>query len=233
MTEPPDSHEETVTTREPQRRDAESSDEAVIRRVLGGEPSAYGELVERHEPKLRAVVTGLVGDVHVVDDVLQETFLAAYRALRDFRWEARFSTWLTRIAIREATRARTRLRKLWRSLAPLDAGSMADETRSVERRCEARDEVLAMLAALPVRERVPMVLHVVEGRTYEEIAEILGCPSGTVGSHLSRARARLRRRVAGDADAARTRPELGESERAADVSLQPAEAALRLEGKSP
>ena len=149
-------------------------DRAGLERVLAGDPDAFGDLVERHEGRLRALVAGIVADRQVVEDVVQETFFVAYRRLETFRGEASFSTWLTRIAIREATRARTRFRRSGGRWGP-------------------RDEVLAILRRLPDRERVPFVLHVLEGRKYEEIADLLGVPAGTVGSHISRARTRLKK----------------------------------------
>ncbi len=166
-------------------------DADAIRRVRSGDASAYGEIVERHEPALRALVTGILADRQVAEDVVQDVFLIGYRNLDGFRGEAKLSTWLTRIAIREATRARTRLRKLLRRLAPLEE-ARTPSPKSHTRAAEARDEALSLLARLSSIERTAFVLHVVESRSYQEIAEILGIPIGTVGSHISRARARLR-----------------------------------------
>ena len=167
-------------------------DRAGLERVLAGDPDAFGDLVERHEGRLRALVAGIVADRQVVEDVVQETFFVAYRRLETFRCEASFSTWLTRIAIREATRARTRFRRIVGRWVPLDESQDAGRGRPGDR-SESRDEVLAILRRLPDRERVPFVLHVLEGRKYEEIADLLGVPAGTVGSHISRARTRLKK----------------------------------------
>jgi len=169
---------------------AADPDRSGLERVLGGDPEAFGEIVERHEARLRALVAGIVADRQVGEDVVQETFLVAYRRLGTFRGESTFSTWLTRIAIREATRARTRFRRIVGRWVALDESQAAGGERPADR-SESRDEVLAILRRLPERERVPFVLHVLEGRKYEEIAELLGVPSGTIGSHISRARSRL------------------------------------------
>lgn len=167
-------------------------DADAIRRVLDGDVAAYAEVVERNEASLRSLVAGILADRHLVEDVVQEVFVIAYRCLGSFRGEARFSTWLTRIAIREGTRMRTRFRKVWRAWAPLDDADPATGGDRADRRAESQDEVMAILARLPTKERTPFVLHVLEGRSYEEIGEMLQCPAGTVGSHISRAKSRLR-----------------------------------------
>ncbi len=181
----------------PERSVEIDPDVDAIRRVLAGDVEAYGEVVARHERPLRAIVTGIVADRQVVEDVVQESFVIAYRRLESFRGDARFSTWLTRIAIREAGRARTKLRRFWKRLTSLDdvterpTQQQAKASRA-DRGAESRDQVLSWLAKLPIKERTPFVLHVLEDRSYEEIAAMLGMPSGTVGSHISRAKARLR-----------------------------------------
>lgn len=181
----------------PERAVEVDPDEDAIRRILAGDVDAYGEVVARHEGPLRAIVTGIVADRQVVEDVVQESFVIAYRRLESFRGDARFSTWLTRIAIREAGRARSKLRRFWKRLTSLDDATerptqqQAKASRA-DRGAESRDQVLSWLAKLPIKERTPFVLHVLEDRSYEEIAAMLDIPSGTVGSHISRAKARLR-----------------------------------------
>jgi len=182
------------------RRDAAAQDAASVRRILAGDPSAYGEVVRRHERGLRRLVTGIVGDVHLAEDVVQEAFLLAYRRLAGFRGEATFRTWITRIAIREAVRSRTRWRRLWRRLVPLEAARGRESKREAAAAAAARDleGVLALLERIPARERAALLLHAVEGRSYSEIASILEAPIGTVGSLISRARVRLRGLEAGE-----------------------------------
>jgi RNA polymerase sigma-70 factor (ECF subfamily) len=171
-------------------------DAPMIRRVLAGDVSAFGEIVHRHERSLRRLVTGIVSDRQLAEDVVQESLWIAYRRLADFRGEAALETWLTRITIREAVRARTRARRIWRRFVPLEFVQDPVEPASSESREAARDleEVLATLARLSVRERTALLLHVVEGHSYAETASILEMPIGTVGSLISRARAKLRER---------------------------------------
>jgi RNA polymerase sigma-70 factor (ECF subfamily) len=167
------------------------SDRALIDRVLAGESASYRGLVERYTAPMQRLVLGLVGDPHLAEDVLQEVFLLAYRALSGFRGHAQFSTWLYRIAFREAARTRTRLRRIGQLFRPLE-----DDEALVSRRREGLnpdlEEVLGALQTLPARQRAAFLLHVVEGKPYLEIAEILRCRPGTVGSWIFRARERLR-----------------------------------------
>ena len=135
----------------------------------------------------------MLADRHAVEDVLQDVFLIAYRKLGDFRGDAPFGAWLYRIAVREAGHARSRLRKLWRRVTPIEGLEAPAPRRAnvVEERDEL-EHALALLECLPPRPRAAFVLHVVEERPYNEIAEILGCSMGTVGSWIHRARATLR-----------------------------------------
>lgn len=164
-------------------------DESTIREILAGNPDAYGDIVTRHQSSLKRTLVGLVGDPHLADDVAQDVWWLAYRSLDRFRFESRFRTWLFRIAIREALSARTKARRLLsRSRAmeePVDAprSSYAD-----------KEEVRALLARLPASERAAFVMHA-EGFRYEEIAEALSCPAGTVATRIHRARQRLGRVV--------------------------------------
>ncbi len=173
---------------------ARDPDFPAIQKVLAGETAAFAELVQSHEGVLRRVVTGLVADTHVAEDVLQEVFLIAYRKLPDFRGEAPFGAWLYRIAVREAGRARSRWRKVWRLLSPLERADLeARQTRAEQLEAPPSElaEALSALERLPRRARAAFVLHVVEELSYEEIGRVLDCSSGTVGSLIHRARAKL------------------------------------------
>ena len=161
-------------------------DADAIRRVLAGDPDAYAEVVARNEGALRRLVLGFVADVHAAEDILQEVFWIAYQRLPGFEFRARFRTWAGRIAVRRALGVRGRVQRWlgrFRSLPgepvgphPIDAGDL--------------DEGLARLRRLPDVERIALVLHV-EGYAYHEIAEIAGCPIGTVSARIHRARERL------------------------------------------
>ncbi len=163
-------------------------------RIAAGDTDAFTELVRRHESQLRGTVLGIVADREICEDVLQEVFLIAYRRLETFRREAPFGAWIYRVAVREALRARTRWRTKWRRWVSIDEiQHLGQDPSSAESESvtEAEDSVLPLLAKLSARERAAIVLHGVEEKTYDEIAEVLGCTSGTVGSLIHRGRAKL------------------------------------------
>jgi RNA polymerase sigma-70 factor (ECF subfamily) len=162
-------------------------DGVLIRQFMRGDEQAFRLLYRRHTPRLRMLVLRLVGYHDAdADDVVQEAWLAGCRAIRAFRGDAKFSTWLTTIAIRAA---RQRLALNLRSEADDDESDVGaappdiGETIDVER----------AMALLPSQSRAVLVLHDVEGFTHEEIARQLGIAVGTSKATLSRARARLRR----------------------------------------
>jgi RNA polymerase sigma-70 factor (ECF subfamily) len=175
---------------------SEDPDLPAIRRVLSGDSSSYAEIVERHESRMRRLLTAIVADPELGEDLLQEVLFIAYRRLGDFRAESRFGTWLSRIAIREAVRARKRRGKLRRLFIPLEevrTDGVADARGVRPEDSMGLQDMLTVFERLPVRERTALALHVVEDKSYAEIAEILGSPVGTVGSLISRGRDRLRR----------------------------------------
>ena len=182
-------------------------------RILAGDASAFGEIVRRHEMQLRSTVLGIVADREVCEDVLQEVFLIAYRRLETFRREAPFGAWIYRVAVREALRARTRWRTKWRRWVSIeDVEHLAQQERpDSDSVLEVEDSLLPLLSRLSRRERAAIVMHGVEEKTYDEIAAVLGCTSGTVGSLIHRGRAKLQAllRVSDSNPAGRALPEEG------------------------
>jgi RNA polymerase sigma-70 factor (ECF subfamily) len=169
-------------SREPDDR----PDSGLIRRFLEGDEQSFRLLYRRHSPRLRAIIARLLGTRRSdTDDVLQETWLAACRALHQYRGDARFGTWLTTIGIRTA-RARLLVRPMTAVLEedlPSTGSADAPETIDLER----------ALARLPDHQRLVLVLHDVEGFTHDEIAAQLGVAPGTSKVTLSRARQAMRR----------------------------------------
>lgn len=177
-------------------RSTDDPDLPAIRKVLEGDSMAYASIVERHEARLRRVITGILADTHLAEDVLQDVFLIAYRRLGSFRQESLFGTWIGRIAAREALSACNRWKKWWRRQMPLDENEPRGQTTMTpppDQRIADRDEALELLRQLPARERTAFVLHV-EGWNYEEIARAMRHPLGTVGTWIHRARARMQSR---------------------------------------
>ncbi len=162
-----------------------------IKEVLAGNASAYSKIIAAHEFMLRRVVSGILADQHLIEDVLQEVFLVAYRRLSTYRSDAPFGAWIYTIAVREAMRTRKRWRneqgrsQLLGNHDPMDPDSQSEKTDGLE-------EAIQILSELGQNERAAFVLHSVEAHSYEEVAMLLECSSGTVGSLIHRAKKSLK-----------------------------------------
>jgi RNA polymerase sigma-70 factor, ECF subfamily len=169
-------------------------EDEVVGRARTGDRTAFVELLRRYDEGLRALVYRLLRDRERMDDVLQNVYVDAFRGLPRFRGDAGFGSWLYRIAYNASLDELRRSRRVVE--LPLEtarhvayavdpAGAVADRSR-----------LAAALAALPVRDRAAVLLVDAQGFDYEEAAEILAVPPGTVASRLHRARAVLRRVLA-------------------------------------
>jgi RNA polymerase sigma-70 factor, ECF subfamily len=168
----------------------------VIDRAQHGDQEAFAAVIRHYDPGLRALAYRLLGDRDLMDDVLQEAYVKAFRALPRFRGESRLGTWLYRIAYNACL---DELRRSYRTEeVPLEAEvpSRAGDPGDVAAR--SRDLAQA-LAALPSEERAAVLLVDAQGFDYRESARILGIPEGTVASRLNRARASLRIALGGAA----------------------------------
>jgi RNA polymerase sigma-70 factor, ECF subfamily len=165
------------------------NDTDCIRRAQNGDGAAIRELYRRYSPRVYAVVRRLAGEDALAEDWAQEAWVRAFRALPTFRGDARFSTWLHRIAVNSALHGRRgRERRVGREteLQPDTAHAAAAD------RTELRISLQRALDELPPGMRQIVVLHDVEGYTHDEIGEMLGVAPGTSKSQLFKARARLR-----------------------------------------
>jgi RNA polymerase sigma-70 factor (ECF subfamily) len=167
-------------------------DSILIQKARQGDGGAVRELYQRHAGRVYAVVKRLAGhDDALAEDWAQEAWVRALRALPTFRGDARFTTWLHRIAVNSALHGRrSRMRKAGRET------TMDDDRFSV--RAVAETSVLKIkleraMERLPEGMRKVLVLHDVEGYTHEEIGEMLGVNPGTCKSQLFKARARMRK----------------------------------------
>ena len=178
----------------PHARPTESSDLELIAEVLGGHGARFGVLVRRHNQRLYRAARAILGDEAEAEDVVQDTYVRAYKALSSFRGDAAFSTWLTRIAVHEAiARRRARARFTDVSAAELEERSMVTD-RTPER--EVGDAELARLVerqidALPDGLREVIVLRDVEDMGTAEAAEVLGLSEEALRVRLHRARRAL------------------------------------------
>jgi len=182
-----------VTTRE--------ADQVLVDRVKAGDQQAFALLVSKYQRKVIRLIARLVRDPVEVEDVAQEAFLKAYRALPQFRGESAFYTWLYRIAVNTAKN-----HLVAQGRRPIPMSSFQDDDDDGEP--FAADEAIAdiqtpdsvllsrqiaetvnrAIEALPAELRTAVTLREIEGLSYEEIAEAMNCPIGTVRSRIFRAR---------------------------------------------
>jgi RNA polymerase sigma-70 factor (ECF subfamily) len=172
-----------------------SSDEEIVARVCGGEVALFELLMRRNNQRVYRAIRSILRDESEIEDVMQDAYVRAYEHLRDFEGRARFSTWLTRIAVHEAF-ARARRRKRFDSLeSHTEESSMSTEpSASPEQRTsdvEMRSVLESAIEKLPEEFRAVFVLRAVEGMSGVETAECLGIPEDTVKTRLHRARGRL------------------------------------------
>lgn len=188
------------------RMSADVSDLSLVRRVQRGDKGAFDALVLKYQHKLVKLVMRYVRNPAEAEDIAQEAFIKAYRALPQFRGDSAFYTWLYRIAINTAKNA-----VVSRDRSPIDYEldrNSHDESYEMQGRMkdaetpeglvltdEIRSTVNAAIDALPEDLRTAIVLRELEGLSYEEIAAAMDCPVGTVRSRIFRAREAIDRRL--------------------------------------
>jgi RNA polymerase sigma-70 factor, ECF subfamily len=180
---------------------APPSDESdLVRAAQGGDERSFAEIVRRYQRSIYRVAYALVRNTADADDLAQETFVRAYRALDRFRADEPLYPWLSRIAVNLAySLFRRRRRRPETSIEPLlEAGKEwagnDDPARDTAER-ERDAKLQASFAELSEEHQTILALRVVEGLSYDDIARTLGIPMGTVMSRLSRARAELKTRL--------------------------------------
>ena len=180
----------------------DQSDLLLVERTLAGDQTAFELLVIKYQRRIQRLIARMVRDVDLVDDIAQETFIRAYRALHQFRGDAQFYTWLYRIAVNTAKKFLLDLKR--DPLLVESAGRQGDEGDETSGRenepttDETPESILAAreiaaavnkaLEALPQDLRQAVTLREIEGLSYEDIAQMMGCPIGTVRSRIFRAR---------------------------------------------
>lgn len=183
----------------------EDSDRELVRAFVERRSErAFRELYRRHTPRIHRFVVRLLGGRPHAEDVLQETWLRAARALADFRFEARLRTWLMGVAL-NVCRELSRRRELDVPIETAPAEAEGDDRRAGSPL--ERIDLEATIATLPAGFRQVLLLHDLEGHTHREIALLLGIEEGTSKSQLARARAALRRRWRAETSTDTTRSE--------------------------
>ena len=176
------------------------SDRATVDEARAGSIEAFEALVLRYQGRIVNYAAVMMRDTSDAEDVAQETFVRAYRALDQFRGESTFKTWLYRIATnvarthldRQGRQSRMTDRSLDDDTEPLQAADIPSGEVDIETAVVTRDTIARALAELSDELRAAVVLRDVEGLDYKEIAEVTGSPIGTVESRIFRARRRLR-----------------------------------------
>lgn len=174
------------------------SDQALVARVQQGDQKAFDLLVRKYQHRLTSVISRYINDWSECQDVAQEAFVRAWRAIGSFRGDAQFYTWIYRIAVNTAKNhlVSQGRRPPTEDIAADEAvqyegATRLHETGTPERellRQEIEQTVFDTVQALPEDLRTAITLREVEGLTYEEIAEAMNCPIGTVRSRIFRAR---------------------------------------------
>jgi RNA polymerase sigma-70 factor (ECF subfamily) len=171
-------------------------DSELIAGARAGDRMAARRLYDRHAPRVYRLIYRSVGDEELAREYTQDTFVKAFQRLEQYRGEAAFSTWLHSVAMSMLFTGLRRLRRVRRREFEL-ASAAAVPTPDVEGDPHLRDRVQAELERLPLRLRMPVVLHDVEGFTHREIGQMLDIPEGTSKARLAEARSRLREALAG------------------------------------
>ncbi|WP_068423105.1 RNA polymerase sigma factor [Planctomyces sp. SH-PL62] len=169
------------------------TDEEIVRRVLEGDTASFELIMRRYNQRLFRVVRSIIGGESETEDVMQETYLRAYEHLGRFEGRSQFSTWLTRIAVHEAT-ARLRKRRLRRIASDRSGAAPPAVDRDAVEEASQRElgrVLAAALDALPAELRVVFTLRVVERLSTEQTAECLNLTPANVKVRLHRARSAL------------------------------------------
>ena len=179
----------------------QDSDMELVQRTVAGDQRAYGLLVLKYQRRIQRLIGRMVRDVDLVEDIAQETFIRAYRALHQFRGDAQFYTWLYRIAVNTAKKALLELKRDPTMVESFMSGDDDDETSWRKSEPTSEETPESVLAAKEIAAvvnsameelsedlRRAVTLREIEGLSYEEIAVALNCPIGTVRSRIFRAR---------------------------------------------
>ncbi len=166
----------------------------LISRARGGDRDAFGELVEQYRDNVYRLAYRMCGNAYDADEAAQEAFVAAWRALPNFRGDAKFSTWLYRLTTNAAIDVMRR-EKRHQTLGDGEMMELADDADSPQEtveRTEQQEAVQKALTTLGEEYREVLLLRYMEELDYAEIAEVLQLPSGTVKSRINRAKAALK-----------------------------------------
>ena len=173
-------------------------DGRVIEACQQGDRAAFQLLFETYKDKVFSIaVYSSGGDRAVADDVTQQIFLKLFTAIRQFRGESEFTTWLYRLVVNACLDERRRRRRLlpWGETVAVRNPSEKKPQEKQYARLEIAEAVQAAIGELKPKFRLPILLKYIEGLSYEEIASVMGCSKGTVASRLNRGHSQLAKRL--------------------------------------
>jgi len=173
-------------------------DGRVIEACQQGDRAAFQLLFETYKDKVFSIaVYSSGGDRAVADDVTQQIFLKLFTAIRQFRGDSEFTTWLYRLVVNACLDERRRRRRLlpWGETVAMRNPSEKKPQEKQYARLEVAEAVRAAIGELKPKFRLPILLKYIEGLSYEEIASVMGCSKGTVASRLNRGHSQLAKRL--------------------------------------
>ncbi|MGD1072797.1 MAG: sigma-70 family RNA polymerase sigma factor [Bryobacteraceae bacterium] len=175
----------------------EETDKDVIEGCRQGESNAFRALFERYKDKVYTIALRYSGDASVAQDIAQETFLKLFAGIGNFRGDCSFDSWLYRVIVNSCFDQKRKTRRLmplvdtFLDLMQAPGASVLDDVM----RAEMSGHLRSVVAGLPSGERMLIVLRYAQGLSYEELGEVMGCSSGTIGSRLNRIHKLLEKRM--------------------------------------
>ena len=174
-------------------------DQKLVQKAQRGDKKAFGMLVEKYQRRLNRLLSRMVRDQSEIEDIVQDSFIKAYRAINNFRGDSAFYTWLYRIGINTAKNHLVKLGKRPKAMNEVDIEEIENFEDAPDLRNHETPESTMMsseivasvnqtIAALPSELREAISLREMDGLSYEEIADLMNCPIGTVRSRIFRAR---------------------------------------------
>jgi len=172
-------------------------DERVIEACQQGDRDAFRLLFETYKDKVFSIAVYSSGDRALADDITQQIFLKLFSAIRQFRGDSEFTTWLYRLVVNACLDERRRRRRLlpWGEMVAMKKAGERKPQEKHYARLEISEAVQAAIGELKPKFRLPILLKYIEGLSYDEIANVMGCSKGTVASRLNRGHSQLAKRL--------------------------------------